>query len=250
MELLQGFSWPLQQAFANAVAQCQFAEGDIVHSHKLADTGNWAAEHGGTQKSIQVRFPTRKIGTSGEVPDRQVFKRNWESMVRLDLYETLGSNVARPLVTTQGRLYTALWKNDLSILDIESPKPRCPILASELTNRLSEIETRITSELEGKNYKTAFVMPYDPTNHTLLLKLEALKSLVDGEHLSLIGTKAGFAGAEQIAPTVQIKIILVKDKNHDQLAASIKKAFYKPAKKALKTGKDKFKIARHGMIIG
>jgi hypothetical protein len=109
VEFFSGFKWAVPVAFSDAVAACRFEEGDMLYDSPAAHMEPWADAKANINYSLQVRFPARGSGTA-ESAERYVFKGNWGSEVRVDVHPhkaTIGEN---GITTTQGRLYSALWK--------------------------------------------------------------------------------------------------------------------------------------------
>ncbi|MFQ5470788.1 MAG: hypothetical protein ACE5EH_10855, partial [Gammaproteobacteria bacterium] len=67
-----------------------------------------------------------------------VFNSNWCSEVRIDLYKNLERVGVGQIQTTQGRLYTALWKGNLEVLEKEYQEPPIPLTVQDVTRNLEQ----------------------------------------------------------------------------------------------------------------
>ncbi|MDO6564656.1 hypothetical protein Q4488_14830 [Amphritea sp. 1_MG-2023] len=112
MEFFSNFSWAVPQSFSDAVALCRFEEGDVLYDTSKAYDGSWGEAVKQITYFLQVRYPIR--ATSGEKGNvGGVFEKNWSSEVRIELYKNQEKVGIGQITTTQGRLYTAIWKGDL-----------------------------------------------------------------------------------------------------------------------------------------
>ena len=243
MEFFTGFKWAVPKAFTDALFQCRFEEGDILY-----DSENAYAEWGKARKyvnnSIQVRFPS-KVVSSIVSEEKSVFFRNWDSEVRLDLFEEMLKVDPGQIHTTQGRLYTMLWKGDLEILDLRTENPEPPIMASQIKNKLTEAKKKA---IEISNGSLVFVMAYDSASAVLKEKYEALASN-HGTQAKLFSPKeAGFKDWERMCPTIEIAFFGAGNLQENEFREKLKKWLYKPTKKQ-SDSVDRFSIERHGIIF-
>lgn len=248
MEFFERFKWAVPKAFSDAVALCRFEEGDILYDTKKVyrKTGEWGDVAKHVKQSLQVKFPARATGGTGE-RSGGVFGSNWDSEVRLDLYEGMANTGVGQIETTQGRLYTLLWKGDLSVLDTKTDNPLVPLITRQVTKLLDE--TRDTAE-ERFPGNTVFVMVRDLSNQVSrnkYLKVFAQLNRNLAQEVAFMSPKeAGLKDWDSIAPTVEIAFFATTSLSDGALTALVKKAVYTRGKNA-KT--DKFKLSAHGIIL-
>ena len=112
MEFIPGFKWALPKAFSDAVFGCRFEEGDMLYQTSSAYKTDWSKKE--LDYFIQVAFPSR--GGSKTTGEAAVFEKNWNSEVRLDVYKNHEKISIGQIRTTQGRLYSTLWKGDIDLI--------------------------------------------------------------------------------------------------------------------------------------
>lgn len=249
MNFFSNFSWAVPQAFSDAAALCRFEEGDILYDTQKAYEGSWKDASRHINYSLQVRYPVS--ATSNEIVGNKgsVFEKNWNSTVKIDLYQKLKKVDVGQIETTQGRLYTVLWKGDLEVLDTNSKNPTLPLRVREVTTHLNQCkEDNFTIPAEGP----VFAMAQDSSNQVSCEKLRKVhkqlyKYLSTDEPIKITPEKFGLKNWEQVSPTLDIAIFPVNSINTRELESLIKTALYVPSQK---TGNDRFKISAHGAIFG
>ena len=246
MEFFSGFKWAVPKAFSDAVALCRFEEGDILYDTEKAYIDNWEKACKFIEHSLQVRYPAR-VGGGASEKGGGVFSGNWGSEVRIDLYKNQEKVGVGQITTTQGRLYTALWKGDISILKKESEEPPIPLTVQDVTKTLDQATQKAKELSVGF---PVFVMARDLSNPVsrekyskVLTKLK--KHLHDIPNI-LTPEKAGLIQFENIAPTVEVAFFPMNGTSAEELHELVKSAVYVPSKNAKK---DMFRISTHGMIV-
>ncbi len=246
MEFFPYFTWAVPQAFSDALAFCRFEEGDVLYDTAKAYEGRWAEAKGTISHHIQVRYPPS--GTSNPKGEgRGVFEKNWVSEVRFELFGEYEGLVAGINRSTQGRLYTALWKGDLNVLNIESAEPEIPLNVNQVTKQLknAKIESSSVKALDS----LFFIMARDFSSQVSKLKYSKiyskLKSHMPFEPIIKTPKEAELELWETIAPTVEIVFFELNGINQDRVIELVKEAVYVPSKNAKK---DKFRIGAHGEV--
>lgn len=245
------FSWAIPIGFSDALRFCQFGEGDILYQKKSAYQEEWDAQSVGI--AFQVTYPSRSVNAPKE-DSSAVFKNNWNAEVRLQKYEckTSKSKELSPkddlITTTQGRLYTSVWKGDLDILNIDTEAPVMPTInAKEATSFLENTEK---TALEKSKGKTVFVMPFDRSNSISNTKfskiIETLKADLSEKPILLTAKKAGINDWELFLPTVDIALLITPKLDAKVLHDKVKKATYAKAKN---TKREAYDIKKHGAIF-
>jgi len=246
MEFFSGFKWAVPVAFSDAVSLCRFEEGDILYDTPKAYDDEWGKASKHIEYSMQVRYPARVTGGTG-ASESGVFTNNWKSEVRVELYKHLEKVGVGQIETTQGRLYTALWKGDVTILKCDTEEPKIPITVQQVTRSLAESSDKARS-LSTKY--PVFVMARDLSNPISREKyskiLSKLKKHLAGEPQLLRPKLAGLNEWANIAPTIEIAFFITNGVSAEQLDDLVKAAVYVPAKDATK---DMFRISAHGAIF-
>ncbi len=152
MEFFSGFKWAVPKAFSDAVALCRFEEGDILYDTEKAYIDNWEKACKFIEHSLQVRYPAR-VGGGASEKGGGVFSGNWGSEVRIDLYKNQDKVGVGQITTTQGRLYTALWKGDISILKKESEEPPIPLTVQDVTKTLDQATQKAKGNYSAEKLK-------------------------------------------------------------------------------------------------
>ncbi len=246
MEFFSGFKWAVPKAFSDAVALCRFEEGDILYDTEKAYIDDWKEASKFIEYSLQVKYPARASGSASEKGGR-VFSGNWDLEVRIDLYKNQEKVGVGQLQTTQGRLFTALWKGDISVLDKGSEEPPIPLTVQDVTKSLDQSTQKAKDLSVGF---PVFVMARDLSNPVSREKyskvLTSLKKHLHNIPNILTPEKAGITQFENIAPTVEIAFFPMNGTSTEELHELVKSAIYVTSKNSKK---NMFRISAHGMII-
>lgn len=247
MQFFPGFLWAVPHAFSEAVSVCQFIEGDILYDSKLA-YNDWSIANTHIQYSLQVRYPTRAyVGSFGSEDVQGAFQRGWNSKVRIDLYKNQEKVNTEQIETTQGRLFTLLWRGDQNILNLETDDPHPPVMISAVTKHLNQMQLNVIRNIISR---PVFIMARDMSNSTSMEKylkvVTYLKKYLSGDIKILNPQEAGLNNWKMVSPTIDIVFYPVCDMSKDTLFELVKKAVYTPAKNAKK---DMFRLSAHGVIL-
>ena len=246
MEFFSGFKWAVPIAFSETLSLCRFEQGDTLYDTPKAYDDEWGKASQHIEYYIQVQYPDRVTGVATEIEPR-VFAKNWNSEVRLDLYKRLEKVGVGQIRTTQGRLYTTLWKGNLSFMEHNSEAPQLPISVQRVTDKLDETAERARNL---SNCYPIFVMARDLSNAVSREKyskvLWKLKNHLAGEPKIMNPQSAGLSDWAIIAPTIDIAFFASNGISADELHNLIKEAVYVPAKDAKK---EMFRIKAHGIIF-
>ena len=242
----KAFKWAIPDAFSDAVNLCLFAEGDLIYDHIAAYTEEWSSAFQKINYSIQVKTAYSDALLSSE-SENQKFLNNWNSEIRVDLFHKQQRTSPGQIHTTQGRLYTLLWKGDLSILDASTPPPQPPLNVRDAAKNIKEASL-FASQFSSQG--PSFVMARDYANPVSRAKynkvLLELKKHLAQEPLVFTPSEAGIKNWENLAPTVEVVIFDTQYSSQEELHDAVKKAVYIPAKDAKR---EMFRIAAHGAIV-
>jgi len=232
-ESISGFAWHLIQAFADPLASCRFEEGDVVY--------------GPNEYALQVVAPRRGAVGRGQEQQDSVFADNWNSPVEFDIWHGKHQSLRR-VKTTQGCLYTLLWKGDLNALDMPNPKP--PLLAQALAEGLHLLAADVKPLLPDRAAGGwAFLMPYCSVTKRLGTKTRIVAAALarhGANHGTLRLEKLGCPNYDAFAPTVEIAWFTSREAlSRHTLETTLKAVLHKPNKDK-KTDRDGWLLKRHG----
>jgi len=244
MEFFNGFSWAVPKVFSDAIANCKFEEGDILYNSQSAYK-EWEKALESIRYCIKVKFPRRTLrvtkGKSETVP-----LANWNSEVKIELKKFFDESPIQLIKTTQGRLFSVLWKGDLEILNEDKPDPSPPLFLKNIKKQLKET----VSECEKiANKRPYFIMAHDPTNEVSLQKhlriFPALSNNFGCELFQLTPEDSGFKSWEKIFPVICINLYIIDKGGYNDILKTLKKVLYNPSKG---TTKDSFRLSTHGIL--
>ncbi len=245
MDYFDRFEWAVPWAFHDAVDQCRFERGDTLYDTREAYGPDWSIASEVIRHHIRVRHPEKLSGVAA-VEGGSVFRSNWGSEVRLHVFEKM-RQVESEVVSTQGRLYTALWHGDLSVLNPDIAEPIVPDGWREVLSRIESVRRVAESPRFGGS---VFTMPFDPASTLSREKHKSVVSqlathLADGPvHLS--PDEAGLSDPETVAPTVYVAFFPVRDLRVSELEDLVKAALYVPTKGAKNPN---FRLSAHGAVF-
>jgi hypothetical protein len=251
---LNGFAWHVTEAFCDPLSKCLLEEGDTVHQEALMYE-SWPPPAG--SKTIQITKPKRGTNLSSDKESKNAFESGWLSECELDLmvWQEHGKVSKARYVTTQGRLYSCLWRGDTELLDQNlTPQPAIPQLLADskkLLRALSKENLQIRREyipapLRAK--KTIFALATDKTSSITkqkLVKLDATLAAKFDYAVTDIQANEFFSSCD-FCPTAYVTLIAFLDDCHEEVALRIKAALYNPDPKAKN---QKFSLSAHGVFL-
>lgn len=186
MEFFNGFKWALPKAFAPALAVCRFERGDILYDSKEAyRQATWADVLPHLNFSFQVKYPvetrtTMTTESTSEIDDSSKtgkFNQNWFSPVELELTDYKNNKTVTFIKTTQGRLYSFLWKGNINVLDITTQEPEIPQTPKEAKKELELCSQNLRKVfMEDMDKPNLFLIAYDSVNETALSKVREIET--------------------------------------------------------------------------
>lgn len=242
----KSFKWAVPAAFSDAISMCAFNEGDFLYDSVAAYEEPWLSAVQKIDYSLQVKY-VEGFSLSREGTEAQQFLINWNSRIRVDLFREQERVYPGQIETTQGRLYTMLWKGAITILDEQTTAPIPPVLIRDITKRLGEVTLDVsTNNIDA----TAFMMCRDNTNPVSREKYQKiyqkLNKFLSSEPQFQTPIQVGFKNADLIAPTIEIAIFKTTGITASAVHDLVKCAVYSPAKNA---ARDMFRLNAHGVIV-
>lgn len=257
MEHIIGFRWHLPLAFRSSISQCRFEQGDIIYLEKPLGK-KWEEEIQFIDYLIQVKSPTRSVVTSQQ-DDSNIFRSNWDSPVIFEKIHPNNHGLNKTIETTQGKLFSFLWRNDENIL--ENKDSLTPVIISSQI-KYSKPQQLTKSRTIGWINKLAiinlipdncfgFATIYDQSSELSEIKRQKIKSLFEKftnqpEQLfscdELITKHTDLKEFPKFSPTLRISLYIADKTHNKEIQSELKKFFYKGEK-------GRFRIGAHGLLI-
>lgn len=254
MELLSGFAWPVPRAFAGAVSACRFEQGDVLYS----DGSGYEAWHEGSPRPahrIQVLDPPKTArALTSEAGGKRALS-NWTS--RVELIVAAGDGPASPAcVTTQGRLFTALWQGDLGWLEREDRDPEPPLLQRDLHKRLPEVAgyfRRRFARRKGARDGGLYLSAVDEASDASIVKAHGIESLLADRAAGVVATalpgQAGLEGAERFHPALVLHAVALPGADPAAVEELLAGLLYAGGADRDEEGSGRFSLSRHGLLL-
>lgn len=248
LDFFDGFAWALPNAFADPLEKCRFERGDVLYDDPAASTADWAAARKAAKRIVQVRLPQQGETAKQDKDAASVFADNWRRSAEIDLIETKDLSV-RAIATTQGRLYTFLWRDDEAVLDLGTPEPALPLMAGDLRTRLEDAAPRVAAQVEVSSPSQLFVFPFDHASSRLREKDRDIRAaLVSVKGCEELEFPVASEGGSDPLPTLCWKAYLLPGLGEDAVTDLLKPALYNP--QGDREGKaDRFSLSRHGQLL-
>lgn len=249
LEFFLGLSWALPTGFRAALAGCRFDIGDVLYDSADAYLKSWGAPGSRLRHSIQVQRCYNATSAGGADTD-EAFLNSWSDGIEIALTDH-GDGSTRLITSTQGRLYTTLWKGDTAILDSSAYKPEPPSMASAMRSEIpkasQEFASRHSSSFAGGH---AFLFAVDHALIQQLLKSRtvegALRTLGEVEVLTASPAEMRIPGAYR--PTILLHSFAIQIDDRKPIEKALKARLYSPAKNR-KTDVDRFNLRQHGHLF-
>jgi len=247
-----GFTWAIPKAFAIPLNECRFEEGDLLYDNKLAYEQPWSMAIKQMKYSIQIQLPMRGTVSKMDKDKDSVFTDNWHQSVTFELND-YQSNLTKIIKTTQGRLYTLLWKGDFSVLDETHADPPTPSLSKAVIKQLSHTVPSFKNQISRlMNAPNLFIMPFDLSNDLLKskeIKIEnALSEQFAIKKIYLTPEEAGLKAQNGFAPTLLLLCIAIDSPSPSNMKEILKSALYSPSKDK-KSITERFRLEAHGYFV-
>lgn len=254
MDFLPGFAWPVPRAFASAVSVCRFEQGDVFFDAADAYEEWRRGRKRKVRFHVQVLDPPRSARSAPVDAESNRFAANWASPVTCEV----GDRKARTtevVRSTQGRLFTCLWRGDRALLqDVEPGTPEDLPLPAVGRGLQKHLAASLGAFLEASGRPagagTWFLSVVDASSEASLAKARSIESVLAaspaGETYDLSPQEAGVPHGDTYHPALRVRGFWVADEDADVVRERLKHALYGPAK----SGPDRFKLERHGLLVG
>jgi hypothetical protein len=262
------------------VQACRFEQGDVLYSDREDYEAGASAEP--PRCHIQIFEPTRSTrALSGDSEGRR-FHANWDSPVTLEYTDPHPGRAARPseretIETTQGRLFTCLWRGDVGWLTPESGHPEAPappLLLRDLHSRLGDAMPALRKRASRSKWAThLFAQAFDDSNDASRIKSRATLELLESRYrtrcVDLSPEQAGLSDADRFHPTLVIRGMVLEAPDEDHVRDTLKGLLYRGGSGNSDAGDevgagagvavevdardkaatDRFQLARHGVLV-
>lgn len=244
-----GFAWPVPRAFAAAVAGARFEAGDVLYDDRRAYE-DWRAAQATLGHWLQVLTPARSVRAKGESEGGR-FDANWRSEVTLTWRS---SEVAEPrrVETTQGRLFSCLWRGEAARLS-GGAEPPLPRLARELQSELPSAEAAIRKALPDA--RAIFALAYDSASDAALAKVQRLRVRLSAlgplDELETAPEDCGLPAGE-FHPALRVLALSPQGVDAEAMRPALRRALYGAgggAEPEEDDATDRFNPARHGLLL-
>jgi hypothetical protein len=246
-----GFKWAIPSAFADALGACQFSRGDTLYSSSLAYR-EWNKEFYEMARglyAIRILSPEAKPAP----PSPSLFGNNWNTQAEVEVYKIGEQEDVKRFITTQGRIYSLLWRGDRTILDPSTSVPPLPHQAAHLMKALEGIKSTLSKLIMGKvsDARYFFALPHDVCNQLLDGKYQKLVYGLKRTHnVSVMEVSVAtlpVQEASRVVPTVSLKVFVFRNDDESAIRESLKELLYVQAADR-KSNTDKFRINAHGLF--
>jgi hypothetical protein len=231
MNFFGGFSWAVPFSFSDAVAQYAFNEGDVLYQSREAYLKPW-----GEFESEMIQLVKVKDLSDAE-------NGSWDRPCVVEYSERLGG-VPVILETSQGGIYTTLWRGDSASLQRAGCALEQPLLLADVVKKFRE--TSFDKASAGREFLFLRDLS-NPASRTKYLKLETVLEPFFSEKPVVTGMPMSVDIEHRLlSPTIEFVRFLLVDMPTDHLTDLIKKAVYVPAKGAKK---EMFRLSAHGHLL-
>jgi hypothetical protein len=257
LQYLNGFSWPVPIAFASAVSACRFEQGDMLYDAKIGYR-DWATALDGLSLAIQVHDPPKSNRAMAADQEGSRFLANWNSDVTLSITAFSTDTVSKK-TTSQGRLFTFLWRGDPADLDSDGLPPEPPRMQRELHRALEQAVPAFRRSFakakreaasvpaKGAVYLSAVDLSSDAGRAKASDVQGALAERFEVCAQDIVPLRAGIDSAERYHPALVLRGLLAVGAAPEEVEAILKQRLYSPG--AEREGRaDRFSLARHGHL--
>jgi len=251
MEQIAGFAWPLPRAYSGPVSACRFEQGDVLFDD-ASGYEDWTSDRRRPATIVQVLDPPRSARASSGDADGGRFRSNWSLPVTVDLHDESG-DPPRRIITTQGRLFTCLWRGDPAALDPSAEVAEAPQGQRVLYRRLAEAVPAFVSRFERQaraGGHSLLLLAVDDASDSSRVKAQAIESLLheafEVDALTLGPAEAGVDGDadEALHPALLVRGIAIATEDAEAIERRLASLLYGGGD----AGSGRFSLSRHGHL--
>ena len=242
------FAWAIPKAFADPLSTCRFEQGDTLYKNQSAYELPWSEVTKTNGQAIQVLSPSKGVASKSTGQDDSAFGENWQQEVIFDLHD-LKTGEIQTITTTEGRLYTLLWRGDINILDEQQEAPPVPRQASALKKLLPEAAKLFQTELLPDPEVLRFLLPCDLAAGLYRDKYLNVKQKLEAEFETTVRLEqaGSLGGVVPFLPTVHVAIFSLRGTTAEMVEKSLQDVLYRPL--AARKGASRFRLKTHGLLL-
>jgi hypothetical protein len=187
--------------------------------------------------------------------NKTVALANWDSEVKIELKSFFNNSSVKLIKTTQGKLFTLLWKGNLDILNGDMPNPSPPLFLKDVKEQIKGkaaknlFEKKVIEYFRIAKNKNYFISICDPTNKNSLEHhlnvFSALKEEYACQLFKLTPKESGFKNWENISPVISTHIYVIEKGEYSDIFETLKHVLYKPSSNSVKNN---FSLSTHGIL--
>ncbi len=270
-EFYTGFEWAVPVAFAAAVHACRFEQGDVLYSETSAYSGSKRSKRP-ARHHIQVLDPPRTTRALAGEGEGQRFFSNWESPVRFEWRDYRRDETCE-CTTTQGQLFTCLWKGDVEVLSSAGlGESERPLLLRDLQPCVESAAQALAGQLdnevggaEGGQPRHLFVVGLDLSSDASLGKAHAIESALRADAALRVETRTprelDLEQADRFHPALAVRGYATALSEADAVERTLRRVLYAGGKDIESTGGGeganggegakrggRFQLSRHGCL--
>ncbi len=242
------FTWAIPRLFGDPLSTCRFEQGDTLYENGSAYHLPWSEACETAGLAIQVLSPSRGVTSKSPGQQQSAFAESWQSEIVFDLHD-LSSGSSEAITTTQGRLYTLLWRGDLKILDEDKDSPLVPRQASDLKKLLSDAVKLFPTGKLPESDLVRFFMPCDLAEGLYRDKYLNVKTKLESEFetTTRLEPAGNLGGQPYFLPTVHVAGFSMAKTTAEQVEMVLQGILYRPS--VSRKGVSRFRLKTHGLLI-
>jgi len=247
-----GFKWALPKSFADALSKCLFEVGDVIYDNPQAYALSWGEAKNHINNSIQIKSISAINILLEDKNNESVFLENWDSEVVFDFY-SYPSLSKKEIKSTQGRLYSFLWKGDEQYILTNTSHVEKPIMLKKVFKNNSDYQSEITKKVNSKS-DFIFYFPIDVATESYNEKTQKIIRSFKHNCNSITYNLKSYTPQElnlnlsiAFCPTIQF-IVFEINGSSIVINEALKSALYTPSKNK-KSDKEYFRLKSHGILL-
>jgi hypothetical protein len=247
-----GFKWSLPKAFADALSKCLFEVGDIIYDTPKAYSLSWSESKNIIKHSIQIKSISASNIDLEEKSNESTFSENWNSEVVFDFYDYPFLSKIE-IKTTQGSLYSFLWKGDDKYIFSNNTPVEKPIMLKAVSKKNVDYKMEISNRSDP-NCNYVFYFPVDTSNQSYNEKSQKIISsfkrnadLISFHMESYSPQNLKIKSSLTFCPTIEFIVFEIYGSS-EAINEALKNALYIPSKNK-KSDKEYFRLKAHGVLL-
>ena len=248
MEFFANFNWAVPRALANAVGTCRFEQGDVLYSDRCGYE-SWPGSQAQLRYRLQVLDPPKTARALSPEQEGSRFAANWGSSIEFELTDRRSGETIRQ-VSTQGRVFSCLWRGTPEVLSEDLPAPEAPRGQRELHGRLEEAQAFVGERLRALSPAPlcVYLSAVDESSDAARLKAQAVEASLAESFPGLVSAsfgpaEAGLDSGGELHPALMLRALGVQTPDPEAVEARLREALYSG------TG-SRFSLSRHGLLFG